>query len=323
MAAMIEAVSYVLPAAQLDNDTLSARHPDWPIDKISEKTGIKLRHIAAPNEYSLELAIAAGKKLFDEHQVDPRTLDFVILCSQTPKYLIPTSACVVQHELGLPTSSGALDVNQGCSGYVSCLMLAEGLIASGRAQGVLLITSDTYTKLIDPEDRSLTTIMGDAATASVIRPAATRGTREFAFGTDGAGRESIAAPRSGLAGLTSGEAYLADFRMNGAGVFNFVLSTVPSLIDSLLSKAGIERDDVDLFVFHQANAHMLESVRDKMEVARSRFFVSMQDVGNTGASSIPIALHEALRQERIRPGSKIVLAGFGAGLSWGASLIEW
>ncbi|MBR8185171.1 ketoacyl-ACP synthase III [Burkholderia ambifaria] len=323
MAAIIDAVSYVLPAAQLDNDTLAARHPDWPIDKISEKTGIRLRHTSAPDEFSLELAIAAGRKLIDEHDVDPGTLDFVILCSQTPKFLIPTSACLVQHALGLPIESGALDVNQGCSGYVSCLMLAEGLLDSGRASGVLLITSDTYTKLVDPDDRSLKTIMGDAASASVIRRAGNRGTRAFSFGTDGSGYTHITAQRSALAGLTSGEAYRPDFSMQGTGVFNFVLSTIPSLIDGLLDKAGVARDDVDLFVFHQANAHMLESVRLKMEIPRSRFFVSMQDVGNTGATSIPIALYEALRQERIGPGRKVVLAGFGAGLSWSASLIDW
>lgn len=324
MPVLIESVSHVLPHTVLDNETLSRRHPDWNIDKIADKTGIRQRHIAAGDQFSLELAVEAGHKLIEEHAVDPSTLDFVILCSQTPKHLIPTSACIVQHALGLPTSTGALDVNQGCSGYVSCLALAEGLIVAGRARGVLLITADTYTKLIDEHDRSLMTIMGDAATASVIRAAPEgRGMRQFVFGTDGCGAAHITARHSAVKGLAGNEAYRPDFQMNGAAVFNFVLGTVPSMVDKLLDKAGLCSDEVDLFVFHQANAHMLDSVRLKMGIHPSRFFVSMEDVGNTGASSIPIALCHALRNGKIRPGSKVVLAGFGAGLSWAAGLIEW
>ena len=311
MAVQIQSISYALPDATLSNQSIAALNPDWPVDKIAGKTGIHLRHISGDDEYSLELAIAAGRRLLDEHNIAPEAVDFILFCSQTPKFLIPTSACLVQHALGLPTRSGALDVNQGCSGYVSCLMLAEGLVDSGRAKGVLLITADTYTKLVAPEDRSLKTIMGDAATASFIRRADQGiGVRDFEFGTDGTGAEAITAYTSGLHGLTSGGAYQPDFRMNGPGVFNFVLTKVPEVID-------------DLFVFHQANAHMLESVRIKMGIAPERFFVSLADTGNTGASSIPLALGDAVRQGRVMRGDKVVLIGFGAGLSWSACLIDW
>ncbi|NMV41395.1 3-oxoacyl-ACP synthase III family protein [Ralstonia insidiosa] len=324
MAVQIQSISYALPDATLSNQSIAALNPDWPVDKIAGKTGIHLRHISGDDEYSLELAIAAGRRLLDEHNIAPEAVDFILFCSQTPKFLIPTSACLVQHALGLPTRSGALDVNQGCSGYVSCLMLAEGLVDSGRAKGVLLITADTYTKLVAPEDRSLKTIMGDAATASFIRRADHGiGVRDFEFGTDGTGAEAITAHTSGLHGLTSGGAYQPDFRMNGPGVFNFVLTKVPEVIAALLEKNGLEQEDVDLFVFHQANAHMLESVRIKMGIAPERFFVSLADTGNTGASSIPLALGDAVRQGRVMRGDKVVLIGFGAGLSWSACLIDW
>ncbi|MFZ6752920.1 3-oxoacyl-ACP synthase III family protein [Undibacterium sp. Dicai25W] len=324
MGAMIEAVSFYLGEEKLDNETLTARQPDWPVHKIAEKTGIHLRHISKENCFSLELAIEAGRKLFLEHDIRPDSIDYVIFCSQTPKFLIPTSACVLQHALGLPTHIGAFDLNQGCSGYVTGLMLANSLIQCQHAERVLLITADTYTKLLHPDDRSLKTIMSDAASATVISAAGNdRRFHHFEFGTDGAGAQSITAEFSGVKGLLSGSPYLQDFKMNGGEVFNFVISTLPDLISKLIARMSLQLSDIDLFIFHQANSHMLESVRAKMDVSRDKFFVAMNDVGNTGSSSIPIAISQAIQAKKLVPGQKVVFAGFGAGLSWNSCIMDY
>ena len=185
--AAIGPVAIHLPEKVEDNDFLGSQFPKWDMDLIFKKTGIRQRHVAAPGECASDLGVAAAEKLFSEHKIDRNTIDFLLFCTQTPDYPLPTTACLIQDRLGLPTSVGALDFNLGCSGFVYGLSLADGLIRSGTACRVLLITAETYSKYIDPTDRSLRTIFGDGAAATLIEASDEPSLGGFVFGTDGSG----------------------------------------------------------------------------------------------------------------------------------------
>jgi 3-oxoacyl-[acyl-carrier-protein] synthase-3 len=331
----ISAVDYWLPANTLTNDDISNSFPQWTVEKISKKTGISVRHIAAENEYSSDLAANAAKKLFRNKGINPSQVEFVILCTQTPDYFMPTTAALVQEMVGIPMTAGALDVNLGCSGYVYSLGLAKGLIESGQVGNVLVLTADTYSKFLNPEDKSVRTIFGDGASATFVTGTADQASLAgFSFGTDGSGGKHLMVPNGGLRPGNSlhGESMpedrgLAsngyDLYMNGPEIFNFTLRVIPGTVEDILKKANLSFQDIDLFVFHQANAYMLEHLRKKLGVDDSKFFVFMKESGNTVSSTIPIALTEAEESGSLKKGMKVMLLGFGVGLSWGGLVAIW
>ncbi len=337
MQAAVKAIEYVLPEAVLTTEDLAAEFPEWSVQKIDDKTGIRERHIAAPTECSSDLAVAAAQKLFASGACAPQDVDYVLLCTQSPDYFLPTTACLIQHRLGIPTSAGALDFNLGCSGYIYGLGMAQGLIATGQARRVLLLTAETYSKFIHPKDKSVRTIFGDAAAATLL--SAVDGdvpfVGPFVYGTDGSGAENLIVPTGGMRQARSevsaqtvedgsGNIRSADnLFMNGAEIFNFTLSAVPSSVNELLQKAGIGADAVDLFVFHQANRYMLEHLRKRMKIPTERFALTMSHCGNTVSSTIPIALKHSARDGMLQPGALVMLVGFGVGYSWGATLLRW
>jgi 3-oxoacyl-[acyl-carrier-protein] synthase-3 len=332
MTASIAAVEFHIPEAILSNSELAELSSDWSAEKIESKTGIRQRHIARAEECASDLAVAAARKLFASGACRPEEIDFILLCTQSPDYLLPTTACLVQHRLGLSQGVGALDFNLGCSGYVYGLGLAKGLIESGQASNVLLITAETYSKFIRPNDLNVRTLFGDGATATLIRRdaggnRATPSIGPLLFGTDGSGADNLIVRQSGMRLFPpDDETELTDqggrLFMNGPQIFTFTLKAVPGLVQSLLARAGRELHDVDLFIFHQANQYMLEHLRRKIGIQESRFFLAMQNYGNTVSSTIPIALKHALMERRLRPDSVVMLVGFGVGYSWGAAFIR-
>jgi 3-oxoacyl-[acyl-carrier-protein] synthase-3 len=330
----IAAISYHLPDAVLDNATLATGNPRFQPDKVKAKTGIDRRHVAAADETAVDLAVAAAQRLFADG-IEAAGIDHLVLCTQAPDYFLPTSACLVHARLGLPAGAGAFDINLGCSGFVYGLGLAGGLIASGQARRVLLLTADTYSKFIDVEDLSVRSIFGDGAAATLIE-AGRGGLGPFVYGTDGAGAEHLIVPTGGLRvpieAVEPNEGYVGHdgrrrvgkpLHMNGPEVFNFSISAVPEAVRALLHKASLALGDVDLFVFHQANTTMLEALRRKLEIPTERFFVDLADAGNTVSSTIPIALHRAAAQGRLNAGDRVMLVGFGVGYSWAATLLTW
>ncbi len=333
--AAITAVEYHLPQKTLSNEELSSEFPDWSIQKIADKTGIDLRHISAEGECSSDLAAAAATKLF-EAGVDRSTIDYVLFCTQSPDYFLPTSACLLQQRLGIPTAAGALDFNLGCSGYVYGLGLAKGLIETGQAARVLLLTGETYTKMLARQDRSVRTLFGDGGSATLVEaveagPGARPWLGPFVYGTDGSGARNLIVENGAFrkpvaaAGEISGDATgtKPTLFMDGGEIFAFSLTSVPKAVSALLDHAGIGVNDVDLYAFHQANRHMLENLRRKSRIPEDRVLVCLATCGNTVSATIPIALREAQREGRLKRGMTVALVGFGVGYSWGAALCRW
>lgn len=330
-------ITYFLPEKTTTNEDLAKEYASkWDSGKIFRKTGIRSRHVAT-TETTSELAAEVAEKLFSESGFPKEKVDFLLLCTQSPDYFLPTTACIVQGRLSLPTGIGALDFNLGCSGFVCGLALSKGLIAGGLAKNILLLAVETYTKHIHPQDRSVRTIFGDGAAAALITHEEDEPWKigDFVFGTDGSGAENLIVPSGGMALPRSKETAreiideqgntrsLDNLYMNGPAIFNFTLDTVPGTVESLLEKAGLEIKDIDLFVFHQATKFMLDSLRDKIGIPEEKFYFNMADKGNTVSATIPIALRDALNEGRIKQGDKLMLVGFGVGYSWAGCIIEW
>lgn len=329
MKAYIKAISYYLPARVVTNEELVEEFPEWTVDKIADKVGVTERH-AADGETVTYMAVSACERLFDEHGIDRSGIDFILLCTQSPDYFLPTSACMVQDRLGLSTSTGALDFNLGCSGYVYGLALAKGLIFAGVARNILLVTSEAYTKHIHPADKGNRTIFGDAASATLISTDGIAEIGEFVLGTDGAGAENLIvrtgamkypAKAGDLHFDEGGNPVSSDYLyMNGQEIFTFTLDAVPPLVRDTLAGNTMTDDDIDLYVFHQANKYMIDVLRRKLGIEPERFSVHLEKTGNTVSSTIPIALCE--EQDAGRLHGNILLAGFGVGYSWGGVVIK-
>lgn len=337
MQAAIRAIASYLPETVLSNEQLAAEFTEWTADKIKQKTGIEARHVTTESECSSDLAVQAGRRLFESGACTPADIDYVLLCTQSPDYFLPTTACMVQHRLGIPTTAGALDFNLGCSGWVAGLGLANGLILSGQARRVLLITAETYSKFIHPSDKSVRTIFGDAAAATLVE-ALEDGDAcigPFYYGTDGSGAENLIVPTGGMRRPRTTETAIVkeddqgnrrsqdNLYMNGPEIFNFTLRIVPPMVNGLLERASLTVADVDWFVFHQANQYMLEHLRKKLKVPAEKFPIIMSHCGNTVSSTIPIALEQMILEDRIKPGQRVMVVGFGVGYSWAAGLVQW
>lgn len=331
--AFIRAISYYLPERLLDNFELSSIFPEWSIDKISSKVGIVSRHLASEDETAGDLAVKAAESLFSKYGIERESVDFVLLCTQSPDYFLPTTACIIQDRLRIPQSAGALDFNLGCSGFVYGLALAKGLIAGAMAHNVLLLTAETYSKYLHPSDKGNRSIFGDGAAACLVSETGFAQIGEFVLGTDGSGYDKLIVRDGGarhrekngkVVQDESGSEMRDDFLyMNGGDIFNFTLKVIPELEKQVLQKNGLEEKDIDYFVFHQANKLMLETVRKVCNIAPERFYLNMEQLGNTVSSTIPIALKDCMDNGTVSSGMTVMIAGFGVGLSWGGTVLRW
>jgi len=338
MKAAIRAIEYFLPERVLSSQQLATEFPDWPLEKIDQRTGIQERHIAGSDECSSDLGVAVARKLFDSGVCQPGDIDYVLLCTQSPDYFLPSTACLVQDRLGIPTSAGALDFNLGCSGYIYGLSLAQGLIETGQAGRLLLITAETYSKFIHPLDKSVRTIFGDGAAATLVEAIEGDGSPyigPFVLGTDGRGAGNLIVPTGGMRRSRSAESAVPkeaesgnwrscdNLYMDGPKVFEFTLRVVPDCVAAALKKANKQIQEIDHFVFHQANEFMLEHLRAKLHIPPERFSIALRGCGNTVSSTIPIAMKQGREKGQIRSDHLIMLVGFGVGYSWGATFVRW
>lgn len=331
MKAYIKAIATYLPKKILTNEELVKDFPEWSVEKVASKIGILQRHIADSNETASDMAVQAALNLFEENpDVKKEEIDYILFCTQSPDYHLPTSACLIQQRLSLSKTIGALDFNLGCSGYVYGLSLAKGLLCGGIAKNVLLLTSETYSKYLHPRDKGNRTIFGDGASATLVSTSGIAEIGNFSLGTDGSGAENLIV----RTGCSRHKEFANDLRfdegnnpissdflyMNGSEIFNFTLAEVPILVKDTISRNELEFSDIDLFVFHQANKYIMNFMRKKIKIEESKFYYCLEHVGNTVSSTIPIALSQAQKENRLR--GNILLAGFGVGYSWGGVILK-
>lgn len=313
--AKIEKIAFHLPSSVVDNEQLVREMGlSWTAEDIYNKTGIRSRHIAKAEERASDLAYESANKLFLDDKDLKGKIDGIIFCSQSSDYILPSTAPILQARLGLSTSCLALDINQGCSGFIQGLAVAKSLIETKMAHNVLLLTAETYSKYIAKGDKATRTIFGDGAAACLIG-ADTAGREyinNFVFGTDGRGSKNL---------MVADMAKPILF-MDGPEIFQFTLQAVPKTVKEILAKAKLNITGIDYFIFHQANAFILEHLRSKLKIPKEKFFIDLETTGNTVSASIPIALKMAQEQKFVKRGMKIMLVGFGVGYSWGGCIVE-
>lgn len=329
--AYIKAISYYLPEKVVTNEELVKEFPEWSVDKVAQKVGVDSRHLAAENETAGDMAERAAKKLFEEYRIDPKSIDFLILCTQSSDYFLPSTACILQDRLGIATSAGAFDYNLGCSGCIYGMAIAKGLIAAGIAQNVLLLTAETYNKYLHPSDKSNRSIFGDGAAACLISKEGFAKIGDFVLGTDGSGANNLivktGASRQKMAtGLSIEDdeehIWYDDYLyMNGGAIFNFTLDAVPTMISQVLEKNKLQKEDIDYYIFHQANKFMLNTIRKVCILPKDKFYVNLTDTGNTVSSTVLIGLKDCIESHLLNTGDKIMVSGFGVGLSWGGTIL--
>lgn len=329
--AFIKAISYYLPEKVLTNEDLVKEFPEWSVEKVAQKVGVNERHIARDGETAGDLAEKAALKLFDEYQIDPESIDFLMLCTQSPDYFLPSTACRLQDRLGIPTSSGAFDYNLGCSGCIYGLALAKGLISAGIAHNILLLTAETYNKYLHPSDKSNRSIFGDGAAACLISTDGFAEIGEFSLGTDGAGGNNLIVKTGAARQRAASGKYVEDdeghfwyddyLYMNGGAIFNFTLDVVPMMMKDILKRNKLDKDQIDYYIFHQANKFMLDTIRKVCVLPKDRYYVDLKTTGNTVSSTVLIGLKECLSRHIVGEGDRVMIAGFGVGLSWGGCVL--
>jgi 3-oxoacyl-[acyl-carrier-protein] synthase-3 len=334
--AKIAAIEYFLPKKIVTNADLRRENPSWDMDRVAQKSGVLSRHIAAPNETAFDLAAKACARLFARIPGARKRIDAVICCTQTPDYPMPSNAFLLHKHLGLAESVLAFDYNLACSGYVYGLAIANSLIVSKTAENILLVTGDTYSKLINPRDRSTRVLFGDGAAASLITASKNKtGVIDSVLWTSGKNFDKFIVPAGGcrlpaskatakLKVDASGNARSQNnIAMDGMGVWSFIQETVPRQLRELLKRNHLKVSDVDAWVFHQASQLTLDSLVKIMALDPSKVVYNLARVGNTVSASIPIALKDAMTRKKIRGGDRVILSGFGVGLSCGACLVQF
>ena len=334
MSLIIESIEYYLPENIVTNADLQKENPDWNLEKITEKSGVYQRHIAGKNETAYDLSIKACDKLFQTN--DKNNIDGIIYCTQSPDYIMPSNSFLMHKHFGLKDEIFAYDFNHACTGYIYCLAMANAFVKAGMAREILLVNADTYSKYINPKDRSTRVLFGDGAAATIVKKSGRkRGIIDIDLGSSGSGYNKFWIPAGGLRSPKSSSTSIEieddrgnirtqnDIQMDGFSVWSFINSVAPKQVDRLLKRNDVAKTDIDQFIFHQASKMTLESIRRSMKLNEEQVFINIQNIGNTVSASIPIALRDAIDQGGIDNGSTLIISGFGVGLSYGAILMEY
>ena len=327
MFARIRAISTCLPATiEYNSELVDAR--------FIKKIGVKCRHICAKDEAAGDLAFHAAEKLFAEHELDRHEIDFILLCTQHPDHLGPHTAAHLQHRLGLKKSVGSMDIALGCSGYIYGLAVAKGLIETGLAKKILFITSSVYTKYINRADKSTRPLFGDGATATWLDGGEAESLRAFVFGSDGSRFDKLIIPVGGSRHMPrdNPEIFSTDengnYRsnweifMDGMAITYFTLREVPPLVEKVLDAAKLTRADLDYCIFHQANKFMMTYLRDKAGLLDVPFHNDISETGNLVSGSVPLAIEQVVKNFGSENLKRVMLAGFGVGLSWAGCIAD-
>jgi 3-oxoacyl-[acyl-carrier-protein] synthase-3 len=323
----IKSIATYFPKNRVENEELIRRF-GLSTKFLMDKVGVASRAIADKGETTSDMCFAAAQLLFKKNPaLDPSAVDLLVVCTQNPDYRLPHTSALLQDRLNLPNSVAAFDINLGCSGYIYSLAVCKSLIESLGFENVVLLTADPYSKVLDPKDSSSAAVFGDAATATWLSNRADNTIGLFTFGTDGSRAEDLIIKAGGVkfpllggGNNPSGEPLEDPFlRMNGKRLFRFIKKTVPNDVRMCIKKNKIRLEEIDYFIFHQASKYAVDTLREDLNLEESKVVCNMLHSGNTISSSIPSVLQTVLEKEE--SGKKIILSGFGVGLSWGSCLI--
>jgi 3-oxoacyl-[acyl-carrier-protein] synthase-3 len=306
------------PQRVMKNDEL-AQIVDTSDEWIIERTGIRERRVAAPEEALSDLALPAARSALEQAGLEPSAVDLIIVATVTPDMLFPSTGAILADQLGAKDAA-AYDLSAGCTGFVYALVQAHGMVASGLADHALVVGGDVLSKIVDWEDRSTCVLFGDGAGAVVLERVSEGGFLGFELGADGGGGEFLWLPGSGSRRFDDPDAFV---RMNGREVFKFATRIMVYSAEQILAECGKTVDDVDVYIPHQANKRIIDYAVDKLGVPREKTVVNVDRYGNTSSGSIPLALTDARAEGRLRDGTLVLMTGMGAGLTWGSALIEW
>lgn len=330
--AFIKAIQCYLPPSCINNDDLQGLLLNCDVAKIAKGVGVESRRIASQDMSAGDMAVEAAKKLFADNNLSKDEIDFVIFSTQSPDHFLPPTACSIQNKLNIPTTTGAFDFDLGCSGYVYGLAIANSFVDSGLAKNVLLLTGDTITRYMHPEDNNRV-LFGEAASATIVAKDGFAQIGKFEKGTDGSGADVLIVKngasrhleRTGHEEVDEERNIKRDdyFYMNGAAVFNFTIDRVPLLIKNTLDINSLTSEEIDYYVFHQANKFMLNTIRKVCALPKEKFYINLENTGNTTSSTIPLGLKDCLEKGTFHSGDKVMLAGFGVGLSWAGTVLSF
>jgi len=316
----ILAIEYCLGEKKESGFDLQKDNPDWKIEDIEEKTGIKTRWIALKETTAVDLACNACDKIFEK--VDRNKVDTLLFVTQSPDYFLPSSSCIIQNRVSLKTTTKCFDINLGCSGFIYALSMAAAYIKSGFSDNILIVCADTYSRYIDKNDRTNRPVFSDAGSATLLTKSYSKRVGPFEFGTDGSNYDKLivkeGAAKSGFIKNNNPTLY-----MDGAAVFMFTMSIVSKSIKAFLNKEGVVKEKIDMYIFHQASKVVLDNLQRVLEIPDDSMYKNIRHLGNTVSSSIPIALRDADMNSTIAHEELILISGFGVGLSWGTCLLTW
>lgn len=293
---------------------------------IRTRTGIETRHLAAPSQHTSDLCVEAAKQALEAAHLTADDIDFIMVATASPDYIVPSTACMVQEKLGC-SHAGAMDISAGCSGYIYALAWASGMVKAGIYKHVLIIGAEILSRLVNWQDRTTCILFGDGAGAAVVGPTDEGfGVLASELGADGSLGGILNIPSSGTAepvshrSIDSGRIYI---HMEGPEVFKAAVRHMEHTTMNTLEKAGIAKEDINMFIAHQANNRIIQALAKKLAIAPEQMWVNVNRYGNTSAASVGIALDEAVRAGRVHHGDVVVLTGFGAGLTWGCDVMRW
>lgn len=312
-----------LPPRRVSNqqlaEELAARQVETSDEWIVARTGIKARYFAPPNMTTSDLAVEAARKALDMAGVDAQSVDLIILATSTPDFVFPSTACLVQSKLGITNGCAAFDVQAVCSGFVYALATADNFIRSGAYRNVLVIGAETFSRILDFNDRTTCVLFGDGAGAVLLSASSEPGVLSTALHADGRYADILCVPGNVHGGAIQGNAFLY---MDGQAVFKLAVGVLEKVALEALDKAGLEASQIDWLIPHQANIRIMLSTARKLHLPTEKMIVTVDEHGNTSAASIPLALDVAVRDGRIQRGQRVMLEGVGGGFTWGAALLR-
>ena len=315
----IAGVGSCLPGAPVTNDDLVQRGVDTSDEWVTERTGIKSRYLADDHCRTSDLALEASQKALESAKMAAEEIDLIIVATTTPDYIFPSTACFLQARLGVKGAM-AFDVQAVCSGFVYALIVAEKFIRSGSHKKALVVGAETFSRILDWKDRGTCVLFGDGAGAVVLEASDKPGILTAAAYADGSQSAVLSVPGAVHGGKVVGDPFL---RMDGQAVFKFAVHALSEIAVECCAQAGIQMQDIDWLIPHQANLRIINSIGKKLKIGTDKIIITVDRHGNTSAASVPLALDAAVRDGRIRRGQKVLLEGVGGGFTWGAVLLEF